>query len=111
MPDAQTSIEVVQPAEVRREVSSGTVRTAKKKQAAPPRTELQLLGDISAKLDRVVAVLAAGQAKDRDQQVEILAAAGCDSTFIGGFVNLAPGRVRQLEAWRKVHVSGGEDGQ
>ena len=87
---------------------SGRVRATKKKQAAAPRTELQLLADIDAKLDRIVAVLAAGQAKDRDQQVKILAAAGCDSAFVGAFVNLAASRVRQLDSWRQSHANGGE---
>jgi len=104
MSDAQISIDAAQPA-----VVSDTIRPiAKKKPAVRTKTELELLANINAKLDRAIAVIAAGQMKNRDQQVTILAAAGCDSSFIGAFVDLAPGRVRQLDAWKKVHA-GEED--
>ena len=63
--------------------------------------EAQLLTEISRKLDRIVAVLAA-QGKEKDRQVEILAAAGSDSAFIGSIVGLAPGRVRQLDGWKRA---------
>jgi hypothetical protein len=109
MSDAQTSIELVQPVAVTRESPRARGRSGKKKHVAGPRSEIQLLGAIDAKLDRIVAVLAAGQARDRDQQVRILAAADCDSTFVGAFVNLAPGRVRQLDAWLTTRQNSGED--
>lgn len=71
-----------------------------KPRALRPRSELELLSEISAKLDRVIAVLAA-QGKDRDTQVAILAAAGCESTFVGRIVGITPGAVRNLPGWRR----------
>lgn len=78
----------------------GRANESAKTRAVRPRTELELLSDISAKLDRVIAVLAA-QGKERDTQVAILAAAGCDSTFVGRIVNMTPGAVRNLPGWRR----------
>jgi hypothetical protein len=63
--------------------------------------EAQLLAEISLKLDRVIAVLAA-QGKDKDRQVEILAQAGSDSAFIGTIIGTTPGRVRQLDSWKRA---------
>jgi hypothetical protein len=71
------------------------------KQGSPLSAEAVLLTEISQKLDRVVAVLAA-QGKDKTKQVEIPALAGNDSTFIGSVVGLAPGRVRQLDGWKRA---------
>jgi hypothetical protein len=103
MSDAEVEVELVSmPDKPMPARTSNPV--AKKKQAIRVRTELELLAEISGKLDRLVAVLAAGQLKDRDQQVEVLALAGCDSRFIGSFVDLAPSRVRNLDGWRKAHV-------
>lgn len=70
--------------------------------------EAELLMEISKKLDRVVAVLAA-QGKSTEKQVQILASAGNDSAFIGSVVGLTPGRVRQLDAWKRTK-QGGDDG-
>lgn len=59
--------------------------------------ESSMLKDISTKLDRVVAVLAA-QGKERERQVEILSAGGCDSSFIGTVVGMTAGAVRTLQS-------------
>lgn len=64
------------------------------------RTESELLSEISAKLDRVVAVLAA-QGKSRDMQIDILTAAGCDSSFIGTVVGMTGGAVRKYQSRRR----------
>lgn len=56
-------------------------------------SDVELLTEISSKLDRVVAVLAA-QGKDREAQIDILSGAGCDSAFIGSVVGLTAGAVR-----------------
>lgn len=71
----------------------GTSRVLRQK------TELELLSDISSKLDRLSAVFAT-QGKDRDVQVAILASAGCDSVFVGTFVGMSAGAVRKLPGWR-----------
>lgn len=63
--------------------------------------EAQILLAISGKLDRVVAVLAA-QGKARERQVEILTAAGSDSTFIGSVVGLDPSTVRNMPEWKRT---------
>jgi hypothetical protein len=68
---------------------------------SPLSAEAELLTEISRKLDRVVAVLAA-QGKSIDKQVQVLAAAGNDSAFIGTVVGVTPGRVRQLDAWKRA---------
>lgn len=72
------------------ETSVGRKRSAR---AADERSERELLAEISAKLDRVIAVLAV-QGKEKDQQIEALAAAGFDSAFIGRLVGITPGAVR-----------------
>ena len=61
------------------------------------RTEVELLTEISAKLDRVIAVLAA-QGKDRGAQIDIMSAAECDSNFIGTVVGMTPGAVRKHQS-------------
>lgn len=66
------------------------------------KTDTELLSEISSKLDRVVAVLAA-QGKDRATQISILAAAGCDSGFIGTVVGMSAGAVRKQIGWRRWH--------
>jgi hypothetical protein len=66
-----------------------------------PSTEAQLLVEISGKLDRLVAILAA-QGKARERQVEILAAAGSDSTFIGSVVGLDPRTIRNMPEWKRA---------
>ena len=70
--------------------------------------ESELLTEISKKLDRVVALLPA-QGKPIDRQVQILAAAGNDSTFISSVVGVTSARVRQLDAWKRSK-RGGDDG-
>jgi hypothetical protein len=64
------------------------------------RTERDLLEEISTKLDRVVAVLAA-QDKPRNTQMDILTAAGFDSGFIGTVVGLHPGAVRKYQSMQR----------
>src|SRR5450759_763788 len=56
-------------------------------------TELELLEQISSKLDHITAVLAA-QGKERDKQIDILSAGGCDSALIGTIVGITAGAVR-----------------
>ena len=62
--------------------------------------EIGLLREISSKLDRLIAVTAA-QGKDRDKQIAILSAAGCDSALIGAVVGLQPGAVRTYLSRRR----------
>ena len=78
----------------------GTNRSEKSRGPSRPKSELELLAEISTKLDRVVAVLAA-QGKDRNTQVAILASANCNSDFIGTVVGLTAGAVRKLPGWRR----------
>lgn len=81
-------------------------RTSVGRRTAPSRTktEIELLAEISTKLDRVVAVLAA-QGKDLNRQVSILASAGCDSSFIASYTGKTPGAIRNLPGWRAAHVT------
>jgi hypothetical protein len=69
--------------------------------AARIRSEIELLAEISAKLDRVVAVVAA-QGKDVDTQISLLAWAGCDSSFVGALVGMTAGAVRNRPGWRRA---------
>ena len=73
-------------------------RQKKKMQVASP--EAQLLQEISVKLDRVVAVLAA-QGRDKDKQIDILGAAGCDSGFIGTVVGMTAPSVRKFQSRKR----------
>jgi hypothetical protein len=68
------------------------------------RSERELLGEISTKLDKVIAVLAV-QGKDKDQQIEALAGAGFDSAFIGRLVGMTPGAVRMWFTRRRRTTS------
>lgn len=70
--------------------------------AARTKSETELLIDISAKLDRIVAVLAA-EGKELNRQVSILASAGCDSGFIAIYTGKTPSAIRNLPGWRSVH--------
>lgn len=67
------------------------------KPTASQSVEAILLQEISRKLDRVTAVLAA-QNKTTDKQIDILSAAGCDSVFIGTVVGMEPGAVRMRQS-------------
>lgn len=73
--------------------SSRPLRPATPKKVRRVRTELEVLEDISGKLDRITAVLAA-QGKERDKQIDILSAGGCDSALIGTIVGITAGAVR-----------------
>lgn len=57
------------------------------------RSEKDLLAEISAKLDRLVGVMAI-QGKDQDAQVDTLYALGFDSKTIGALVGLSDSTVR-----------------
>ena len=83
------------------DIPDGRRRSAR---AADQRSERELLGEISAKLDQVIAVLAV-QGKERDQQIEALAAAGFDSAFIGRLVGMTPGAVRMWFTRRRRTTS------
>ena len=84
-------------------------RTSKARREIPrAKTEVELLNEISEKLDRVVAVLAA-QGKDRDTQAAILAAAGCDSNFLAMFLGISSGAVRNLPGWRRAKGGASEN--
>jgi hypothetical protein len=63
--------------------------------------EAELLAEISTRLGQVVAVLAA-QGKDREKQIDILSAAGCDSTLIGTVVGMNASSVRTLQSRRRA---------
>jgi hypothetical protein len=71
--------------------------------SGPEQTETALLREISTKLDRLIGVMAA-QGKDRDKQIDILMAAGCDSAFIGTIVGMQPGAVRTLLSRRRART-------
>ena len=71
---------------------------SRKGQTVP--SDTNVLVEISLKLDRVIAVLAA-QGKDREQQIDILSAAGCESNFIGTVVGMTGGAVRTFQSRRK----------
>lgn len=107
-PSDTASIGQTQPS-VRRNGSGrpSPSRRASKPRAVRAKTELELLGEINKKLDRVVAVLAA-QGRDRDTQVAILAGAGCDSAFVGRLLKMTPGAVRNLPSWRRANADSSE---
>lgn len=87
----------VTPREKRASVNNS--RPAPRKKVSGPRalpSDSAVLAEISAKLDRVVAVLAA-QGKERDRQIEILTAAGCDSAFVGAVVGMSASAVRMAQ--------------
>lgn len=88
------------PTEVRR------VRNSSARKPAPTSPEASLLQEISGKLDRVIAVLAA-QGKEKSKQVEILSAAGCDSNLIGVVVGITGGAVRKLQSRQRKKASSG----
>lgn len=90
--DAAAPANVSAPAS--RPVLSPKQRRNKPASSSP---ELAALQDIAAKLDRVIAVLAA-QGKEKDKQVEILSAAGCDSKFIGKVVGMTGASVRKFQS-------------
>jgi hypothetical protein len=86
---------------------SGGTRARKR---LPTLSEADLLQQISIKLDRVIAVLAA-QGKDKEKQIDILAAAGCDSGFIGIVVGMTASSVRKFQSRQRgktVQVPGNE---
>jgi hypothetical protein len=83
------------------EPASSARAKVKRKVQASGQTSETLLADICRKLDRIVAVLAA-QGKDKERQVAILVAAGCDSVFIASVLGVTPQRVRQMAAWRQA---------
>ena len=89
-----------------------TVRPARRASAASARRpepispEATLLREISGKLDRVIAVLAA-QGKEKNKQVEILSAARCDSNLIGVVVGITGGAVRTLQSRQRKKASRG----
>ena len=83
--------------------TGGSVGTGNRKatgESKRVRSDVELLAEISSKLDRVVAVLAA-QGKDRDAQIDILSGAGCDSAFIGSVVGVTAGAVRTHQSRRR----------
>ena len=53
------------------------------------KTELEILGEISEKLDRLIALFAI-QGKAEDKQIEILHGMGYDWKYIGSAVGLKP---------------------
>lgn len=87
---------------------SRSTSTPKKKavRSIRAKSEVELLQDISTKLNRVIAVLAA-QGKDVKEQILILASAGCDSNFIGAVVGKTGGAVRNYPEWRQA--TGGQN--
>ncbi len=63
------------------------------------KSELALLEEIGAKLDRLIA-LAAIQGKGQDEQIQILRGLGFDSRFVGALVGMKPDAVRQRKSWK-----------
>lgn len=82
-----------------------TSRAARSRKTERTPSELEVLSQISEKLDRVVAVLAA-QGRDKEKQIDILAAAGCDSAFIGMIVGMNSGSVRMALSRRRAKSAG-----
>ena len=58
------------------------------------KSERDLLADISAKLDRVAALIAI-QGKEQDEQISVLTSLGFDSKAIGLFVGISGDAVRK----------------
>jgi hypothetical protein len=81
------------------EFAAKTPKSRMPKKAAMSQ-EAEFLLEISAKLDRVIAVLAA-QGKDRERQIDILSAAGCESNFIGTVVGMTGSSVRSVQSRRR----------
>lgn len=79
----------------------GKTRLRKPELASP---EVQLLGEISTKLDRVIAVLAV-QGKEKEKQIDILSSAGCDSNFIGVVVGMTGASVRKFQSRQRGKTS------
>lgn len=98
---AASAAQRVGPAQGAETVEKSNGKVAPKTRVQRQKSELDLLSEISSKLDRLVAVLAT-QGKDRDTQVAILASAGCDSAFVGTVVGMSAGAVRKLPAWRRA---------
>jgi hypothetical protein len=80
--------------------TNSVTKPRSKKKAQMASQEAQLLQEISLKLDRVVAVLAA-QGKDKDKQIDILGAAGCESGFIGAVVGMTAPSVRKFQSRKR----------
>lgn len=68
---------------------------ARRKKAAIPLTELDLLREISHKLDVLAGIIAA-QGKQPSAQIEILTRAGLTSPEIGALLNMHADSVRRL---------------
>jgi len=62
-----------------------------------PPSELDLLQEISQKLDQVIGLLAI-QGKDRNAQLATLYALGYDSGQIAAIVGMSPGNVRRWKS-------------
>ena len=67
---------------------------AMKRNASQPPTELEYLGEISAKLDTVIGLLAMA-GKDRDQKIVILSSLGFNARKIGVLVGMSTEAVKK----------------
>lgn len=59
------------------------------------------MSEISAKIDRLVAVVAV-QGKEKEKQIESLGAAECDSDIIGSVVGMTAGAVRVFQQRKRA---------
>jgi hypothetical protein len=80
---------------------TSSVRNTRSKKVVAMSLEAKLLTEISDKLDRVTAILAA-QGKPTDDQIDILSAVGCDSGFIAAVVGMEPGAVRTRRSRKRA---------
>lgn len=62
-----------------------------------PKTERQLLEDISEKLDRLIGIIAI-QGKTQEQQIAVLSGLGFSSATVGALVGMKPATVRKRKS-------------
>lgn len=99
--ETQITIDAALPADTPTPQPPANHARKKAARGAWVKSEIELLAEVSAKLDLVVAVLAA-HGKDIKDQILILATAGCDSHFIGTVVGKTSGAVRNYAEWRQA---------
>lgn len=65
------------------------------------KTEKELLQEISKKLDKIPAVLAIQNLKDKNNKIIILKKAGFTSTEIAPLIGLTESGIRDTKGWKK----------
>ena len=68
---------------------------------ASKRTELELLGEINEKLDKIIG-LSAIQGISNERKVEVLSELGFKSGFISSLVGMTPGAVRTAMSRKRI---------